>query len=72
MQNYLLGLAQVPFWKYLGLSTMIVGSLTVAILFFGEAVWNKGKVAFIAISLFLALMAATHLLRKHYGRKKTP
>ena len=73
VQNYLLGLAQVPFWKYLGLSGAIIGSMTVALILFGDALLRgKGKVALIALSLFLALTAATHLLRKHYGKKKTP
>ena len=73
VQNYLLGLAQVPFWKYLGLSGAIIGSMTVALILFGDALLHgKGKVALIALSLFLALTAATHLLRKHYGKKKTP
>ena len=71
VQNYMLGLAQVPFWKYLGLSTAIIGSFTAALILFGDALLHgKGKVALIAISLFLALTAATHLLRKHYGKKK--
>jgi len=73
VQNYLLGLAQVPFWKYLGLSGAIIGSMTVALVLFGDALLHgKGKVALIAMSLFLALTAATQLLRKHYGKKKTP
>ncbi len=73
VQNYLLGLAQVPFWKYLGLSTAIIGSFTVAIILFGDALLHgKGKIALIALSLFMALSAATHLLRKHYGKKKAP
>lgn len=73
VQNYLLGLAEVPFWKYLGISTAIIGSFTVAIIFFGDALLHgKGKIAFFAICLFMALTAGTHLLRKHYGKKKTP
>ena len=72
VQNYLLGLAQVPFWKYLGLSTAIIGSFVVAVIFFGDALLHgKGKVALLSFGLFLALTAATHLLRKHYGKKKT-
>lgn len=72
VQNYLLGLAQAPFWKYLGLSTLINALLTVAFILFGDALLHgKGKVALIAISLFMALTVATHMLRKHYTRKKT-
>lgn len=73
VQNYLLGLAQVPFWKYLALSGGIIGSFTVALILFGDALLHgKGKVALISLSLFMALTAATHLVRKHYGKKKSP
>ncbi len=73
VQNYLLGLAEVPFGKYLFLSFAIVGSLTVALILFGDALLHgKGRDTFIAVSVFLALTAATHLVRKHYGKKKVP
>ena len=73
VQNYLLGLAQVPFWKYLGFSTPIIGSFTVAVIYFGEAMLHgSGWNVLIGLSLIFALTAGTHLLRKHYGKKKTP
>jgi uncharacterized membrane protein YdjX (TVP38/TMEM64 family) len=71
VQNYLLGLAEVPFGKYLLVSALIQGPLNVAVILFGEAMLSgKGRTAFIAFSLILALMAATQLLRKHYGKKR--
>jgi uncharacterized membrane protein YdjX (TVP38/TMEM64 family) len=71
VQNYLLGLARVPFGKYLGISCAIMWAFNVAVILFGDALLHgKGKVAFLALSLFLALTAGTHLVRKHLGRKK--
>lgn len=72
VQNYLLGLARVPFQKYLIISTVIAGSLNSAFILFGDALLHgKGKVALISLLLLLALTAATHLARKHYGQKKS-
>ncbi len=73
VQNYLLGLAGVPFKKYLIISCLILWSFTIAMILFGDALLHgKGKVASIAIGLLMALTAATHMLRKRYGRKKAP
>ncbi len=73
VQNYLLGLARVPFQKYLVISGLISGSLTSAFILFGDALLHgKGKVALISLLLLLALTAATHMVRKHYGPKKSP
>lgn len=72
VQNYLLGLAEVPFGQYLLVSFLIQGPLNAAFILFGDALLHgKGKVALIALSLILALMAATQLVRKHYGKKST-
>jgi uncharacterized membrane protein YdjX (TVP38/TMEM64 family) len=71
VQNYLLGLARVPFGRYFLISYGIQGSMAVALILFGQAILQgKGKVAFIAISAFLALSAAAQLVRKHHARKK--
>jgi uncharacterized membrane protein YdjX (TVP38/TMEM64 family) len=72
VQNYLAGLADVPFGKYLLVSCLIALPLNTAIMLFGDALLHgKGKIALISFSLLLALTAATHLVRKHYGKKKT-
>jgi uncharacterized membrane protein YdjX (TVP38/TMEM64 family) len=73
VQNYLLGLARVPFGKYMIISGVISGSLTTGFILFGDALLHgKGGVALFSILLLLALTVATHLVRKHYGRKPTP
>ncbi len=71
VQNYLLGLAEVPFGKYLLVSCLIQLPINAAFILFGEAMLHgRGKVALIALSAILALMAATQLIRKHYGKKR--
>jgi uncharacterized membrane protein YdjX (TVP38/TMEM64 family) len=71
VQNYLLGLAGVPFRKYLVVSCLIVWTLTIAVILAGDALLKgRGQIALIALSLLVAFGAATHLLRKHYGKKK--
>jgi uncharacterized membrane protein YdjX (TVP38/TMEM64 family) len=73
VQNYLLGLARVPFAKYMIISGVISGSLTTAFILFGDALLHgKGKMALVSVLLLLALTVATHMARKHYGRKPTP
>ncbi|HEX2862228.1 MAG TPA: VTT domain-containing protein [Lacunisphaera sp.] len=72
VQNYLLGLARVPFRKYMIVSGVIACSLTTAFILFGDALLHgKGRVALVSLLLILALSMATHLVRKHYA-KKTP
>lgn len=71
VQNYLLGLARVPFGKYLLLSCTLQGAVNAAIVVFGEALLSgKGKVALIGLSVLVALAAGLHLLRRHVGRGK--
>lgn len=70
-QNYLLGLADVPFGRYLVVSVGIQGSLNAGFILFGDAL-NKGhgKMALTSVLLIATLAVGTHLLRKHYGNKK--
>lgn len=71
VQNYLLGLARVPFGKFLLVSSLIQWPINAAFILFGEALLQgKGKVALLSLSVILALMAATQLVRKHYRAKK--
>lgn len=71
VQNYLLGLARVPFGKYLLVSCLIQWPANTAFILFGDALLQgKGKIALISLSAILALMAATQLVRKRYGAKK--
>jgi uncharacterized membrane protein YdjX (TVP38/TMEM64 family) len=72
VQNYLLGLAEVPFGKYLLVSSLIQWPANTAFILFGDALLQgQGKTALISLSVILALMAATQLLRKRYGKKKS-
>lgn len=71
MQNYLAGLAEIPFLRYFAISAIIVWPLNAAFLLFGDALLNgKGKVALLSFSAVVALMTALHLVRKHYERRK--
>ncbi|MDB6113716.1 MAG: associated Golgi protein [Lacunisphaera sp.] len=70
-QNYLLGLAGLPLGKYVLVSCLVSFPMNVAMIFFGDALLHgKGKLALLGFCLLLALMAATQLLRKHYGKKR--
>lgn len=71
VQNYLLGLAEVPFGRYLAISCAVQWSFNIAFMLFGDAVsQGRGKVAIMALGLLAALVVGTHLVRKHLGRKK--
>jgi uncharacterized membrane protein YdjX (TVP38/TMEM64 family) len=70
-QNYLLGLADAPFGKYLWISCATSSTYTAAIIVFGEALRHgRARLIMEAVLVLVALTAATHLLRRHYGRKK--
>jgi uncharacterized membrane protein YdjX (TVP38/TMEM64 family) len=71
VQNYLLGLAGVPFVRYLLVSCLIQLPINGAVIFFGDALLHgKGKIAFVSLLLLVALTTAAHLVRKHYSAKK--
>ena len=73
VQNYLLGLAQVPVVKYAVISCAVQWSFNTAFILFGDALLHgKGKLALLGLCGLVALTVGTHLLRKHYGAKKTP
>jgi uncharacterized membrane protein YdjX (TVP38/TMEM64 family) len=71
IQNYLLGLVDAPAGPYFLISCLTAVSNTAAFIVFGEAlVHGKGRTILVAFSLIVALVAATHFLRRHYGRRK--
>lgn len=71
VQNYLLGLAAVPFLRYLIVSCLIAFPLNAAIIFFGKALMQgRGRMALIGLLLLLAVMAAIHLVRRRYKTKQ--
>jgi uncharacterized membrane protein YdjX (TVP38/TMEM64 family) len=71
VQNYLLGLAEVPFGRYLAISCAVQWTFNIAFMFFGDALnQGRGKMVLLAIMALAALTVGTHLLRKHFGKKK--
>jgi uncharacterized membrane protein YdjX (TVP38/TMEM64 family) len=71
VQNYLLGIAGVPFGRYLLVSCTVVWLYTTGFVLFGDALLNgKGKMAMLAASVLVVAVVATHWARKHYGKKK--
>lgn len=71
VQNYMLGLANVPFARYMVISCAAQWSFNVAFILFGDALSEgKGARVLFAVMLFAALVVGTHFVRKHYGRKK--
>lgn len=71
VQNYLLGLAGVPFGRYMLISCLVTWVYTAALVLFGDALLHgKGKMAMLAASLFIVAIVITHWARKHYGKKK--
>jgi uncharacterized membrane protein YdjX (TVP38/TMEM64 family) len=69
-QNYLLGLAGVPFKKYVVITCIFTWGLSAAFVLFGDALMRgEGKMMLITVSLLIAAAAGTHLTRKHYARK---
>lgn len=70
-QSYLLGLARVPFGKYMLISCAITWSYSAAFILFGDALLHgRGKMVFLGMGALVGLTAFTHLIRRHYGRKK--
>lgn len=71
VQNYLLGIAGVPFGKNLLVAFVVQLFYTPAFVLFGDALLHgKGKMALLAASLFVVAVVVTHWARKHYARKK--
>lgn len=72
VQSYLLGLAEIRFGIYLLVSWPIAMSLASGLIVFGDALLHgKGRVAFIGISVVTAVTLVIHLVRRHYGKKRT-
>lgn len=66
VQNYLSGLANVPFATYIVISCLLALPTNAAFVVFGDALLHgKARVIFIALCCIAALTAATHMLRRH-------
>jgi len=71
VQNYLLGLADAPVGRYFAISCMLTAPQCAAFIVFGNALLHgRGERIFVTLLLVVALTAATHLVRRHYGRRK--
>jgi uncharacterized membrane protein YdjX (TVP38/TMEM64 family) len=71
VQNYLLGLAEVPAGKYFAVSCLIALPYCAAFVLFGNAlVSGQGKLVLALVGLLAALAAGTQLVRRHYGEKR--
>lgn len=71
VQNYLLGLANAPFLRYMVISCAAVWAQNIGFIFFGDALnQGKGKMAMYAIMLILVLAVGLQLVRKHFAKKK--
>jgi uncharacterized membrane protein YdjX (TVP38/TMEM64 family) len=71
VQNYLLGLAQVPAGRYFAVSCAIALPYCAAFVLFGNALMTgQGRLVLAAIGLLAALAAGTHMVRRHYSAKR--
>lgn len=71
VQSYLLGLAQIPFRKYI-LPSFIAPMVNVTgVVMFGDAIaQGKAKWAAFGVSLIVAAGLGVYVLRKHYAKRK--
>lgn len=73
VQNYLLGMAGVPFLTYLVVSCTITWIYSAAFVLFGDALLHgKGRMVMVAASLLVVAVVLTQWARKHYGKKAKP
>lgn len=71
VQSYLLGLGNVAFFTYLWISWAIAMIYAVGFVVFGDAIIHgKGGMAVSGVSLVIAVLLVTHLVRKHLGRRR--
>lgn len=71
VQNYLAGLADAPFGKYMLVSCIIVWPLNVAIMLFGDSLLQgNSKVALVTLGVLVAFAVARLLLRRHYAARR--
>ncbi|WP_404422886.1 TVP38/TMEM64 family protein [Nibricoccus sp. IMCC34717] len=72
VQNYLLGLAEVRFGIYLGISWAIAMVYTAGVVFFGDAIMHgTAKGVFLAVSMLVAAVVGVKLVRRHLANRKS-
>ena len=70
VQNYLAGLADVPLRNYVIVSCIATYLYDTSFVMFGDALLHgRGKLAMVAVGALAALLAVTHMVRKHYAAK---
>jgi uncharacterized membrane protein YdjX (TVP38/TMEM64 family) len=70
-QSFLLGLAEVRFWLYLGISWVICTVNVALLIVFGDALaQGKGKVALIALAGVVLVVVGVKLLRDRIQRRE--
>lgn len=71
VQNYILGLGHVPVRIYLIVSMAVVWVNATALVIFGDALLKgRGGMVLFGLSLLAAIGVGTHLVRKHFARKR--
>jgi len=71
VQSYLLGLAEIRFATYVGISWTVAMAYASGFIVFGDAILHgKGQLAFLGMSALVAVGLIVHLLRRHYGKKR--
>lgn len=70
VQNYLLGLARVPFGMYMLISTVVPAAYLIATILLGDGLARHDRGAIIwAVVLFLAAGGVLHQVRRRFSRK---
>ena len=70
LQNFLLGLAEIPFPRYLAISWPVMMLNTAGLVIFGAKLASgEGREAVLGGSLFVAALLIIHLLRRHYAKR---
>ncbi len=71
LQNFVLGMTAIPFGLYMAVSMAIVSVYSAAFILFGDALAHgRGKMIFLAASLFIAFSVGVKFLRRHYQRRQ--
>lgn len=71
IQNYLLGMARIPFLLYFTISWLVVCVYTTVFILFGDALaQGEGRGVVVAVSLIIAVTVGVRFLRKRMERKK--
>jgi uncharacterized membrane protein YdjX (TVP38/TMEM64 family) len=70
LQNFLLGLAEIPFLRYLAISWTVIMLNTAGLVIFGAKLASgEGREAVLGGSLFVAMLLIIHIFRKHYAKR---